>query len=390
MTFGLTPTGFVPKQLTDVQGEINAALLANISTSLNLTETALMGILVGIFSEREANLWQLIQAVNSSQDPDQADDTALDAVAALTGTLRNAATKSLCQAVTVTLDAATTLPAGSIAAVDGNPQARFVSKIDVTSTTAGDYAVDFEGETTGPTVANAGTLKVIAGAVAGWNAVINPTDALLGQDIETDTHLRQKREDELSAAGVTTADAIRADMLELGGVAACTVFVNDSGITDANGLPPHSIEVLIHDPIPLADNVVAQAVWEAKGAGIETHGTSSGTSVDTEGISRTMFFSRVVIKNVYLIIDVVVNSSYPVSGDTLVQTAVALYGQKIYNAGDDVILAALYPSVFSVAGVTNITSVKAGFAPSPAGTSDLTIGVRELADLDTSRITVNS
>lgn len=390
MTFGLLPTGFVPKQLVDIQGEINAELLAKISQALNLSETALMGVFVGIFAEREANVWQLAQAVYNAMDPDQAENFSLDALSALTGTLRDAATRSLITGALLGLDAATTVPAGSIAAVDGNPAARFRLVADVTSTTAGDYPGDFEGEDTGPTVANAGTLTVIATPVTGWNSVTNPADAALGADIETDTHLRQKRENELAAAGTSTADAIRADLLEVEGIASCTVFLNDGNTTDVNGLPPHSVEVLIYDPLPVSNTVIAQAIWDAKAAGIETYSAAltSGTATDSEGVDHTMFFTRVTIKDVYLIIDIEVTGSYPVSGDTAVAAAVALYGDETYQAGDDVILSALYPSVFSVTGVKRIAEIKAGFSASPTATVDLAIGLRELADLDTSRISV--
>src|SRR5262245_27254908 len=111
-TYGLTPTGFVPKTLEIIRGELAAALQSSYGNSIDVGDQSLLGQLIGIVAEREAALWDLAQAVNASQDPAQATGASLDALAALTGTFRVAASPSF---VTLTLSGtpATVVASGS-------------------------------------------------------------------------------------------------------------------------------------------------------------------------------------------------------------------------------------------------------------------------------------
>lgn len=393
---GLTPSGFETKAVGDILDDLEAEQRAQISPSLNLSTTSVLGQLNGIFAAALAELWQLAQSVYSAFDPNASQGASLAALATLTGTVKRPATKSTVTA-TVNLDGLTTLPMGSVASVSGNPAARFLTLAAVSNLggVPANFSVAMEAETAGPVVALAGTLTIIAEPVTGWNSVTNALDAVEGKAEETDEELRLRREVELRAAGATTTGAIRSDLLrDVPFVTAVQVYENDTDYTNVDGVPPHSFEAVVRGPdVPTAaDNqAVANEIFQSKAAGIQSYGTTIKIVEDSQGFEHTIKFTRPTIRNVWLTFNVTVDDTiYPVDGDAQIKQAVADFGDETYKGGDDVILAALCVPVFSVPGVLDIVITNAGFAPAPVGTVNLAIGVREVADLDTSRIVVNS
>ena len=126
--FGLLPSGFSIKRLTDIKTEIESSLRTIFGVGINLLPTELLGQIVGIISEREALVWELAQAVYNSQYPDTASGVALDNVVAITGIKRLEATKGNGSGI-ATGTLGTVIPAGSVVSVNGNPVARFITTI---------------------------------------------------------------------------------------------------------------------------------------------------------------------------------------------------------------------------------------------------------------------
>jgi uncharacterized phage protein gp47/JayE len=364
--------------------------VAGISASLDVSDTSLLGILNAIVADREGYLWSNTQEIYAAMDPDANTGQAQDAICAITGTLRDPARRSLVTCL-CNLDAGTTLPAGSVASVTGNPSARFRSIADYVSPSSGNHAVDFESEATGPIVANAGTLIVIATPLTGWNSVTNAADASLGAAVESDTALRIKREEELAIAGAATVDAIRAALLALAGVELASVYENTTDVVDpVTGLPPRAFEALIYEPVHLSNDLIAQTIWKEKGAGVPSYGNTSGLATDSEGVQHRVYFSRPALVDVYLDITIGVDPDYPGGGDALVKAAVALYGATHYKPGSAVYPTALYVPIFTIPGVLEVTTFKLGTAPAPSGTTPLAMSLRQLPRLDTARISITS
>lgn len=130
-TFGLTADGLVIKRLADIKKEWEDSLRAGLGANLNLLPQAVFGQIVGIGSEREALLWELLEAIYNSHYPDTAEGTSLDNVLALSGIKRLPAKKS-----TVTLilygDEGTFIPTGSVVSVIGSPTSKFNTSAGVT------------------------------------------------------------------------------------------------------------------------------------------------------------------------------------------------------------------------------------------------------------------
>lgn len=388
MAFGITETGFVRKTQADIIAEINEEMLSRISSRLNLQAETPLGQINGIFSERLAEVWELLEEVVHSTDPDNATGFLLRQVSAITGTRPQAATKGTVT-LRLTLNDGALVAAGSIAQVEDQPTNRWVTLADVENTSGitDDFDVEAEAETAGPFVANAGTISEIVTPASGWTAVTNPLDADPGEPADDDPGLRIRREAELAKAGSATVRAIRADVLQVEGVETVRVFNNPSDVTDGDGLPPHSVEVLV---LGGDDQEVAEAIFATVGAGIYTHGVDSAVVEDDEGLLHTVRYTRPTQILIYLEIDVDCDSlTIPDDVDGLIRTDVAEFGEEQQEVGDDVVIAHLHVPVFGVQSVEDVTEIRVGIAPSPVQTTNYVIGVREIARLDTTRIVVN-
>lgn len=386
--YGLTSTGFTAKPLLTIKAELETAFQATFGQSIDVSPQSVFGQLIGIFAERESELWDAAQDVYSSFDPDGATGQSLDGVAGITGTIREPATHST---VTLTLGGThgTVVPAGKQVSVVGTG-VKFETLSAVTITGVGTFvpvaSVTAQAIETGPLVGLAGTITVIETPVSGWSTVTNALDAAEGQDIETDADLRLRRENELRTASNAALEAIRTHVLAVTNLTSAKVFENISDITDGDGLPPHSIQVVT---LGGAAADIRTAIFESIGAGIQTYGSISGTVTDTEGVSHTINYSTATEKQIYIICNVTKDpDEFPVDGATQIQTAVLAYGDALVM-GKDVVANAITARVFSIPGVLDCTTL-IGLSNPPVSSVTIPIAIRELATFDSSRLTITT
>jgi uncharacterized phage protein gp47/JayE len=404
LTTGVTSTGFVAPTVEELDTELNDALHAEVAGDLDVSPDQPMGQIKAIFARQIAKLDEAIATAYNAFNPSAAEGFLLDMVCALSGTKRRAATYSTV-VIAMTLGASASIPVGSIANVTGQTTNRWLlvgpatgaggillSEGPVTSTSAGVYYGFFRADTSGPRAAVAGTITTITVPVTGWSACTNGLDASQGRDQETDAQLRVRREAELTAPGSGAVDAIRADLLEVDGVQDAFVFENTGDVTDANGVPPHGIEAVVYDGAsPLASNAdIAAIIWKDKPAGAPTFGSITTTTPDSRGVNQSVSFSRPTLRRVYIeVATPTTSSSYNgTTGPGAIKEAIRAYWAVHRDLGNDVIALALKSACLTVQGVTDVPTLKLGFSPAPAGTSNLAISDRELATIDTGDISV--
>lgn len=405
--YGVVPTGFNVKPRDAILTDIETVQLAEISPSLDVQATSLLGINNGIVAQAVADAWLALAATYAARDPDSATDSALTSVALLTGTERQGANPTVVVA-TVNVDGGfNAAPETMFASIVGNPAAIFtnVEEVDNPGGSPADFPVTFRAINPGPQQCLAGTLTVIAQALTGWNSVTNAEDGTVGNAVESDPNLRLKRQQELSRAGSSTAAAIRADILTqmqppvtTSATINVTVLHNDTNIVDANNLPSHSIEVIAYQPGNTSDDdqLLADAIAVAKADGIDTYGLASKMVTDDQGISQAIRYTRPAPLVLYVAITVRVDATFPLDGADLVKQELVDYAQLEFGPGQEVILDALKSCVYpqpadsskGVQGVKKVTSFAVGLVPSPVTTADIPVNVRQVADFDTARISV--
>lgn len=382
-------TGLQIKTIEEILDELSVQQKAEIDATLNTAPDEPIGQLNGIFAAQLREVWEVAQVAYNCFNPDAAEGFCLEKLSALTGTLREGATKSRVS-LDVDVDAAVVLTAGThFANVFGDPDNRWSPVVDFTSV-GGVQSVEFQAEFAGATIANAGTITVISTPVVGWNSVTNPTDATPGKEIDTDDELRQRREEELRATGSATLDAIRADVLQDEDVLQCSVFENVTDLIDATGLPPHSIEVVVFDGTPptLSNSEIAQLIWDTKPAGILAYGLESGIATDTLGEFHAVGFSRPAEREVWIEIFVSVNIATGYAGAAALEAAIVALNDTDLLLGRDVIANKITETAMAFDGIFDVTSTQLDFAVFPVATANLVIDPREIARFDTGRILV--
>jgi uncharacterized phage protein gp47/JayE len=380
---GLDPTGFAIKTLDQIRTELEDDFRGAFGPSFDVSPETPAGQFIGIFAAKLAEGWEIAAAVHAAQSRQGAIGTSLDGIGQLTGTSRLPATKST---VTVTASGTdgTVIPVGAVFSVD-TTGAKFAS-LESRTITAGTATIPCASVEYGPVIAAAGTLTVIETPVGGLVSVTNALDAQRGREIETDEAYRIRQVQLLRVQGASTLDSVRADVMDVSGVTACIVFENTMDVVDADGMPPHSIEVLVQGG---DDQDIFDAILSTKAAGIETHGTESGTAEDSRGVARAIKFSRAIEKPVYLIVDVAVTpETFAVDGEAQIKQALADYGATL-QIGTDVVRAQLFRPILGVSGVYDVMDIKLGYSPAPFATDNLSVSSRELATIDTSNIVLN-
>lgn len=386
---GITSTGFEDRTLIELKESIEADERALISPTIVTSTASMVGQMNGVMATKLRELWELGAAIYATAFTDLATGYPLTLRAALTGTTREEATATRVVAQCV-LNAGTYAIGTLIASIASSPTSRF-SNVEEVVSVGGSNDVIMDCETTGPVACNSGTLTVIASPLSGFVSVGNLADGNLGADEESDASLRLRRESELRAAGSTTADAIRADLLrDVDGVERVTVLENDTGTTDVNGVPGHSLECIVYGPAtPTADDnqAVAEQIFASKAGGIGTYGGVTKAVTDAQNFDHSVRFTRPTSLRAYAWVTVTTDADL-YAGDAAVKAAISAVADT-FGPGDPLLWTRAIGAPYGVAGVLTVTAYGQNTTGTPSGSqTNVTPTVRQIVTLAAADVTV--
>jgi uncharacterized phage protein gp47/JayE len=248
---------------------------------------------------------------------------------------------------------------------------------------------DARSEKTGPIQALAGAITTIEAAVPGVAQVENSDDATLGRNVETDTEARARAYESLGITGSATQKAITAKMLNIDGVTFATVFQNVTDFVDANGLPPHSIRVVV-------DGGADADIWttlyeEAVAAGIQMTGTETTTITDDNGDNQPVAFSRPTSVRIYVDAgnglvkntDPAQGAIFPADGEDQIKANLAAI---VFDLGGDVWPAKIKEAINKVDGVEESDPEFEDSTP-PTNKATIAIAAASRANIDSDDVT---
>jgi uncharacterized phage protein gp47/JayE len=122
---GLLSTGLVIKNYDEIIAEIKEDLKINLGSGLNVSDDSVIMQILKPEALQISELWEALQAIYNSTDPDTASDEALERSANIIGVPRLQATKSVVEVMN-TGDHNTVIPINSVVEVDGTGS-RFVN-----------------------------------------------------------------------------------------------------------------------------------------------------------------------------------------------------------------------------------------------------------------------
>jgi uncharacterized phage protein gp47/JayE len=168
------------------------------------------------------------------------------------------------------------------------------------------------------------------------------------------------------------------------------LYENDTGATDSNGLPPHSISAIV-DGGDVTE--IAQTIRGNKGQGTATYGTTSVTVPDTYGNPHVISFSRSTDVPIFVAITLKVFTGYTSQIGEQIKQAVADYINGL-TIGDDVLLSRIYsPANLGVVSGGNaryydIADLLIGKSSGSVSASNIDIAYDASASCSTANITI--
>ncbi|EGZ5754107.1 baseplate J/gp47 family protein [Salmonella enterica] len=190
----------------------------------------------------------------------------------------------------------------------------------------------------GAVAALAGTITTINTPTRGWTSVTNPAAATVGVPAETDAELRIRQGQSVAIPSITPFEGVDGAIANIAGVTRHKLYENDTGKTDGNGLPPHSISAIV-DGGDVTE--IARTIRGNKGQGVRTWGKTSVTVPDKYGNPHIISFSRPTDVPVYGKITLTVFAGYTSQIGVQIQQAVADYINRLM-IGDPVLLSRIY------------------------------------------------
>ena len=389
-SYGISSTGFNRKRLDQILADKNAEVKAIFGDNFNVSPESPDGQINGVISESDANLWELAELAYNAFNPSAAVGVTLSNLVQMNGITRLAATNSRAQ-LTLTGTAATTIPIGSLVSTSDTGD-QFATEVEIVLDGGGNGIVFASALNTGPIEALTGTLTVIDTPITGWSTVNNVADADVGTNEETDVELRARRVRSVSRDAQAIVDAIYAAIADIDGVSQVVVLENDTNITDANGLPPHSFQAVVVGGV---DAEIVSAIWLKKPAGILSFGNTTLPVLDSQGISHDISFSRTTEVDIFVEVTITTDVTYPTDGDTLIKQAIVDYANGIlitgqgFSLSDDVIYTRLYTPINTVQG-HEIDDLQISITFPASGVINIPISATEISKFTLANIVVNS
>ena len=200
------------------------------------------------------------------------------------------------------------------------------------------------------------TITNITNPKTGITKVTNEKPFDGGRNTETDAEFRARYYLSVDFAGGVNIDAIVAEIYEsVEAVIAVTGEENDTDVTNASGLPPHSFEMVVYGGL---DEEIAKAIFRRKAAGVQTYGNTTVAVVSTSGQTFDIHFSRPTPVKIWVkVTNLVTDRHFPLDGiEQIKRNLVSYIGGNArggLNIGQSVIQVALPTEVLKVPGVVD-------------------------------------
>ena len=214
----------------------------------------------------------------------------------------------------------------------------------VTIPGGGEITVTATAQLIGALSAEADTIDQIFTPTLGWQSVNNVADATEGVAVETDAQLRIRQAQSTANPSLTVLEGTTGAVFNLAGVTKVRGYENDTGSTDSDGLPAHSISIVADGGVILD---IAQTIALHKTRGTSTYGTTEQLVYDSKGMPLNIKFYRPDEVTIKVEITVTVTAAWSNAFIPLIQEAVA----NTINAnriGDDTLITKLYAPAYLV------------------------------------------
>lgn len=323
-------------------------------------------------------------AVYNSFSPATAQGAALSNNVKINGIARAIATKSTVP-LRLTGTVGTTINGGIVSDTSGQ---RWLVPDGSTIPSAGYLDVTGTAESAGARTAATGAVTKIETPTLGWQSVTNTGPAVAGAPVETDAALRKRQAISVALPSRTVLSGIDGAVAAVAGVTQHRIYENDTNATDANGLPAHSIAVVVQGGV---NTDIANAIMLKKTPGCYTQGSTSVSLTDPGGNPQTIRFYIPTAKRLVVALSIQALTGYVTSTGTLIKQALADYVNGL-GIGKKVDLGRLYvPAQLGFGQYSDtfeVNSITQAISPASPSAADVPIAFNEIATLAVADITL--
>lgn len=302
------PNSFGPLGLTTAT---QTELLANSTTQyqtiygpdINIASDTPDGQNINIVNQAALDQGDLLTQINNSFDPDQAVGVILDQRCALNGVQRQGGTFTITNITLVTNQSVnlygldqTVQPFYTVSDNAGNLWQLQTTQLGLAT---GTNVLAFQAVAPGALLTTPNTITTQVTIILGVVSVNNPTTyTTIGINQESDTNLRLRRMQSVSLASQGYLAGLLAALRNINGVTNAFVYENISSTTDGDGVPGHSIWVIVAGSG--AAQAIANAIYTKRNAGCGMYGAQSYTITQVNGAPFTVLWDDVVTEDLFI------------------------------------------------------------------------------------------
>ncbi|UTV56435.1 baseplate J/gp47 family protein [Burkholderia arboris] len=379
--------GITAPTYADVYAYFQAKYQAIYGTDVYIDPDSQDGQLLAVFAQAIADCNSVTIGVYNSFSPSKAVGAALSSNVKINGIQREAASYSSAD-ITLGGQAATTITNGIVK--DGNNY-QWALPATVTIPPAGEITVTATCTTIGAIAALAGTINQIGTQTRGWQTATNASDAAPGAPVELDPALRVRQGVSTALPSQTVLDGIVGAIGNVPGVTRYVAYENDTSVTDANGIPSHSIALVVEGGDATA---IANAVTVKKTPGGGTYGTTQIITTNRYGMPVPINFFRPTDAPIAVAVAIRALPGYTTATGIAMQNAIAAYINGVViggGAAQSVEWDECVTQAKSISGASTFKIVSLVLTgPRGAGSPDVALLFNESASCTADQVTITT
>lgn len=305
----ITTDGLETATKAEIVTELTTGFATIYGPDINTDSDSPDGQMIGIFAQAVVDNLDLLTQIYNQFDPDLAIGRTLDERVAINGIQRLGGTYSITN-ITLVVDRALTLtgldadlddPDGVGYTVADNSGNQWILAATTSLPSAGTYVRAFRAKNNGAVETTPNTITVPVTTILGVTSINNPTVlTTLGINEETDAQLRLRRQKSVSLSSQGYLQGLLASLLNINGVTSAFVYENNTGATDGDGVPSHSIWVIVQGG---DDDDIGNAIYRKRNAGCGMKGDEEVIITQPDGTPFVVKFDRTESEDLYIEFD---------------------------------------------------------------------------------------
>lgn len=376
---GLTNKGWERRTYDDILKDKIQRAKELLGENIDTSELSVLGKYLRINAYDQAIAEEEIEQVYYARFPNTASGQNLDRLAVFAGITRNPAEASV-YSVKVFGTSKYVIRAGFLVSTE----------TDVTFSTVQEYTIGEDGTCVVDVVCTeAGSIGNLPSA-SDITQIVNPDVGIDsvegverlndGADEESDADLRVRFKSAAAGAGSCNENAIRSAVLRIPTVQYASVISNNTNTEDGAGRPPHSFECYVMGGDDY-EKEIAEAIFSKRPIGITTIGQKAVSVTDATGNEHVVRFSPAQNVMITVRVKIKTTAAFQEDGIEQIRTNVSNHINDL-GIGASLILSTIYGCIYSIPGVSEVSTLELSTDGSTFGTSNIVIPIYGAAVCD--------